>query len=203
MGQDPLSDPGAGSVDAVDAGSVHAVAAFEGGDAAFGAGAPLDQPPERGLPFDLTPGGGGFGLAGDRDLGDAQAGELVVGAVVSVTAVGDNGPGDLADPTDGEPDGRDEQVGVGRVAAVDVVVEHEPVGLVRDLGLVAELDGLAEPSLDDPPRVGVVERDSRLAPGGMASASRVRVCTQILTVRSSNVSRSATARTSFPDPVVP
>lgn len=45
----------------------------------------------------------------------------------------------------------------GGFADVHVVVEDEPVGVVGDLGLVAELDWFAEPSLDDRAGVGVVQ----------------------------------------------
>ena len=48
---------------------------------------------------------------------------------------------------------------VGRIALVHGVVEHHPVGVVEDLGLVAELDRAAQPSLGDRPGVAVVQAD--------------------------------------------
>ena len=45
------------------------------------------------------------------------------------------------------------------IADLDVVVEDHPVFVVEDLGLVAELDGFAEPTLSDRAGVGVIEGD--------------------------------------------
>jgi hypothetical protein len=53
-------------------------------------------------------------------------------------------------------DGGDDLVGVGRIADLEGVVQHDAVVVVGDLGLVAELDGRAEPSLADGPSVGFV-----------------------------------------------
>jgi hypothetical protein len=49
--------------------------------------------------------------------------------------------------------------GVGRVTGFDGVVEHDAVIVVHDLGLVAELDRLAEPALCDWPGVAIVQAD--------------------------------------------
>jgi hypothetical protein len=38
------------------------------------------------------------------------------------------------------------------------MVEHDPVLIVDDLGFVAELDWLAEPTFDDGTRVGIMQR---------------------------------------------
>ena len=48
---------------------------------------------------------------------------------------------------------------VGRVAGLDVVVEHDPVVVVDDLGFVAELDRLPEPAFRDRAGVRVVQAD--------------------------------------------
>ena len=83
-----------------------------------------------------------------------HAGVVQVGldAGFAVAAVGGDrawGPaGAAADPFDR---GR-ELRGVGRVALLDGVVQDDAVGVVDDLGFVAELDGFAEAALDD--RVG-------------------------------------------------
>lgn len=50
---------------------------------------------------------------------------------------------------------------VGRVAAFDVVVHDHAVVAFGELGLVAGLDWVAEPSLGVWPGVGVVQADSR------------------------------------------
>ena len=47
--------------------------------------------------------------------------------------------------------------GVGGVADLDVVIEDHPVGVVDDLGFVAELDGLAQTSLADRTGIDVVQ----------------------------------------------
>ena len=54
----------------------------------------------------------------------------------------------------------------GGLPIYDVVVEHDAVFVVDDLGLVAELDGLAEPTLADRTGVGIVERDEARRPVG-------------------------------------
>ena len=51
-----VSGPDPGAFGAVDAGAVPAVAAFEGADAAFAAGAPLDGSSEGGSVFFVSPG---------------------------------------------------------------------------------------------------------------------------------------------------
>lgn len=87
---------------------------------------------------------------------------------------------------------------------MDVVVEHEPVGVVGDLGLVAELDRLAEPALETIGRAsGSCSDTSRVAPSGLPPARRVRVCSTTLPVRSTSVSRSTMARASVPEPAAP
>ena len=58
---------------------------------------------------------------------------------------------------------------VGRVAELDLVVEHDPVGVVGDLGLVAELDRLAEPALEDRAGIGVVQADQPGRASGVAA----------------------------------
>src|ERR687895_2033294 len=47
VGEHPVAAPDPGAVDAVHQGAVPAVAVLEVADAPLGAGAPLDQPPER------------------------------------------------------------------------------------------------------------------------------------------------------------
>ena len=68
----------------------------------------------------------------------------------------------------GDPlDGRAQQVGVGGVADVHGVIDDQAVGVVDDLGLVAELDRLAETSLADRSGVGFVQRHEPGRPGGL------------------------------------
>jgi transposase len=49
--------------------------------------------------------------------------------------------------------------GVGWVADHDGVIHHDPVGVVDDLGLVAELDGVADAALADRAGVKIVQAD--------------------------------------------
>lgn len=60
----------------------------------------------------------------------------------------------MFDPLDGWGQHR----GVGRVAGLDVVVDHDAVFVVDDLGLVAELDRAAEAALHDGAGVGAPQR---------------------------------------------
>jgi hypothetical protein len=64
VGEDPEPAPGSGAADVVEEGAVPAVAAFEGGDAALAAGAPLQQAPEPSVAFDLFVGTDGFPFRG-------------------------------------------------------------------------------------------------------------------------------------------
>jgi hypothetical protein len=47
----------------------------------------------------------------------------------------------------------------GGFPKLDVVVEDDPVGVVDDLGFVAELHGLAQPSLADRASIDIVQAD--------------------------------------------
>jgi hypothetical protein len=60
---------------------------------------------------------------------------------------------------DDPPDRGRQQRRIRRVTDPDLVVQHDPVGIVEDLRLVAELDRLAQPPLDDRAGVGVVQAD--------------------------------------------
>ena len=115
MGQDPVSDPGPGPCDPVDAGAVHRVAAFERADGSLGAGSPLDQPPERLLAFRFPARGRGSALAWDDHLLHPKVDQLLVDAGLAVAAVRGDRAGDLADPTGSTFDGGHEQVSVGPV----------------------------------------------------------------------------------------
>src|SRR5260370_16137156 len=55
--------------------------------------------------------------------------------------------------------GRGELRAVGRVALLQAVIGDDPVVVVGDLGLVAELHGLAEPALGDRPGIPVMQAD--------------------------------------------
>jgi hypothetical protein len=65
---------------------------------------------------------------------------------------------------DDPPDGGGQQRGVGWVADHDLMFEHDPVGVVEDLGLVAELDRGADAALAERPDVRVVQADQPAGP---------------------------------------
>jgi len=101
----------------------------------------------------------GFAFAGYHDRAHPKIVQIVLDAFLTVAAVGGDGawraPGSLPDP----PDRRRQLRGIGRVAHLDGVVEHDPVVVIGDLGLVAELDRLAQTALGDRARIAVVQAD--------------------------------------------
>ena len=68
VGEDALSAPGSGAVDAGEFGAVPAVASFEVVDPAFGSGAPFDLVAEGSPVFELAAGGAGLLLRGMATL---------------------------------------------------------------------------------------------------------------------------------------
>jgi len=64
VGEDPLSGPGFGSFEAVQAAAVPVVSAFDGADPAFASGSPFDGSAKRPAVFDLLPVRAGSALAG-------------------------------------------------------------------------------------------------------------------------------------------
>lgn len=87
IGLDPLSRPGPGPFQRVQARSVATVATFAGTDPALAAGPPLHGSPERRPVFDGPAGSAGFALAGDDDMTDAAVGQLLVDLGLAVSAV--------------------------------------------------------------------------------------------------------------------
>ena len=153
----PGPDPG--PVEVIEAAAVPAVLPFEGADAGFAAGAPLHCSAERRAVLAGLAGLAGFALARDDYRAHAELVQVVLDRGLAVAAVGGHGarapPGAPDDPTDG----RGELGRVGRVAAFDGVVEHDPVVVVDDLALVAELDRPTEPALGDRAGVTIVQAD--------------------------------------------
>jgi len=75
VGEDPLPGPGFRSLEAVQAGAVPSVSAFEGADPAFASGAPFDGSAERSAFLDVLAGGTGSALARDDDSADTELGQ--------------------------------------------------------------------------------------------------------------------------------
>jgi hypothetical protein len=95
VSEDGLSGPDAGPVEAVEAGAVPAVAAFEAADPALAAGSPLDDPAEGRSVLDSLAGLAGFALARNDDDWDSEVVEIVLDASLAVAAVGGDGAGVL------------------------------------------------------------------------------------------------------------
>ena len=153
----------------VDAGTVPAVAAFEVTDSAFAAGSPFDGAAEGSSMFLSTSGLRRFAFAGDDHVLDAQLGELLVDLGFAVAAVGGDAawraPGAFDDPLHR----RGQLRRIGRIALLHRVIQHDPVVIVDDLGLLPELDRLTEPALGDRAGITVVQADPPTRPiGGVA-----------------------------------
>jgi len=138
-----------------------------------------------------------FAFAGDHDGPHGQVVRVILDAFLAVAAVCGDGPW-TAPGADDALDSRGELRSVSRIALLHGVVHDDTVVLAGDLGLVAELDGLAEAALCDRPGVRVLQLTGRLAPAGVIPASRCRVWAAIRRVTSSRLARSLTARCSRP-----
>src|SRR5690349_14174292 len=163
VGQDAVSGPDPGAFGGVDAAAVEAVAPLERADPAFTADAPLDGSPEGRSVFGGSPGRAGFAFAGYHDRAHPQVVQGVLDTFLAVAAVGGDGArcaaGALGDPRD-----RGRQLwGVGRVACLDGVVDHDTVVVIGDLGFIAELDRFTQAALGDRTGIPVVQADP---PGG-------------------------------------
>jgi hypothetical protein len=132
---------------------------FEGADPAFAAGPPLDGAAERGPAFGGLAGLAGFALARDQNVADHEPVHVVFDGLLAVAAVGGDGPGRLAGPLDDPLHGWGELRAVGRVALLHGVIGDDPVVVAGELGVVLELDGLAEPAPGDRPGVWLVQAD--------------------------------------------
>ncbi len=155
--------PGAGAGVAAQTGAAPRPVSLEMRDASFASGAPLDGVDELVSVFDGAARLGGSAGAWDDDGGHPGGGEIGLDGWVPVAAIGGHQRWRHAQVGAEAFDGRAEQLCVGRVPDVYRVSEDDPVGVVDDLGLVTELDGLAEASFADRSSVGLMQRDE---PGG-------------------------------------
>jgi hypothetical protein len=83
--------------------------------------------------------------------------QRILDVFLAVAAVGGDGARPAAGAADDPLDGRDQLWGVGWVALVHAVVEHDTIVVVEDPTFVAELDRFTEASLGDRPGVGFVQ----------------------------------------------
>src|SRR4029077_16895310 len=88
VGEDPVSGPGPGAFEAVDAGPIPAISAFETADAAFGPGAPFHDAAEGFSMFFGASGRRGFTSAGDHHGRHTEVVKLLVDLGFAVAAVG-------------------------------------------------------------------------------------------------------------------
>jgi hypothetical protein len=116
----------------------------------------------------------------------------------AVAAVGGDCPWWAADAVGDPFNCRSQLCCIMGVSELDVMVEDDTVGVVNDLGLVAELDRLASRPL----RIGRASTScrltNRLPESGITPAKRLRVCATTRWVRSSTVSRWLIAWCSWP-----
>jgi hypothetical protein len=159
-----VAGPDPGALDAVHAGAVPAEAVLEAADPPLTPGAPLDQPAKAPLALDQLAGGTGPAAAWNGDPGHAKVGQLLVDAGLAVAPVASHRPWRPAGAGDHPLDRGTQQRRIRRVAHHDLVVEHDPVGVVQDLSFVAELDRSAQPPLADRPGVRVVQADQPARP---------------------------------------
>ena len=190
MGEDAVSAPGSGAVDAGEVGAVPAVASLEVIDASFGAGSPFDLGAEGAPVLKLAAGCTGVTHPRDGHRANAELVEVVFDRCPAVAAVGGHcswwASGAAGDPLDCWY-----QLGfVGGVSDYHVVVEHHAVLVVDDLGLVAELDGLAEPPLADRAGIGVMERHQPGRSVGTSPPRRFSSVRRLRATRSAVISKS-------------
>src|SRR5271166_5839383 len=159
VGEDAVSAPGSGSVDAGEFGAVPAVSALDVVDPSFAPGAPFDLLAEGSPVFELAARRSGFALARDRHAAHAEVVEIAFHRRLAVAAVGGDRPR-CASGASGDPcDCRGQLRGVGRVPHLDIVIEDDPIDVVDELSFVAELHGLAQASFADRAGLDVVETD--------------------------------------------
>ncbi|GIH18931.1 hypothetical protein Raf01_71030 [Rugosimonospora africana] len=130
-----MSAPDSGAGEDGQACAVPAIAVFEVADAAFAAGAPFDEPSERGALLVFSAVGAGGAFARDGDPLDAEFVELGFDAGLAIAAIRGDGAGNSAGAVVDAANRWLQLRSVDRVAFFDVVVQDDAVGVVDDLGL--------------------------------------------------------------------
>ena len=116
----PKSAPQLGAREAVQQGSGPAEVVLELADAAFAAGAPLDQPTKGSRPLDRLASGAGAASAGNGDPGHTEFGYLPVYPGLAVATVGGDRPWRRAGLGDDPPDGGGQQGASGGLPTMTV-----------------------------------------------------------------------------------
>ena len=114
--------------------------------------------------LEVLAGGTGSALAGDHDSADTEVGQRGVDGGLAVPAVCGHGARRAATALFDPCHGGGQLRCVGRVPGLHVVIEDDPVVVVGDLCLVAELDGFTEPALRDRPGLLVVQAHHPVRP---------------------------------------
>jgi hypothetical protein len=159
VGEDAVSAPGSGSVDAGEFGAVPAVASFDVVDPSFGSGPPFDLLAECSSVFEFAARGAGFTRAWDRYAAHAKIVQVAFHRCLAVAAVGGDRPWGVSGAGGDACDRRDQLRGICGVADLDGVIEDDPVGIVDDLGFVAELDRFAQAPFADRAGIEVMQAD--------------------------------------------
>ena len=174
VGEDAVSAPGSGCVDAGEFGAAPAVASFAVVDPSFGSGAPFHLVAEGSSVFELAARGTGFTRSWDRDATHSELVQVVFDRRLAVTAVGGDRawrvPGAGSDPFDR----RGQLRGVGRVPISTVWSRMTPSALSTIWALKPNSTGLPR----RPWRIGRASTScrltSRLADSGITPARRLR-----------------------------
>ena len=133
-----VSGPGFRSFEAVQAGAVPAVSAFEGADPAFASGSPFDGSAECSAFLDVLAGGAGAALARDDDSADTELGQCLVGGRFAVTTVSGHGLWCTTGAGFDSLDRRGQLWCIGGVSGMHLVI-HDDAVVVVAFALVANL----------------------------------------------------------------
>ena len=193
--EDPEAAPGSCAFDSIHPRSVPSEVALQAADPTFAPGPPLHEPSKGSSPFEGPPSSRRFTHCRQYDTADAKIFESSFDLVFHIATIRRHGAWHLAEPRRDPDDRRHKLGGVIRIAHLDVVVDDDAVGIVDELGLVAELDRLAEPALSDRTGIGVVQRDKALRAVGVAPERRCCSCEAMISARVAVISRSEMERT--------
>ena len=125
VGEDTVSAPGSGSVEAGEFGAVPSVASLDVVDAALGSGSPFHLVAEGSAVFELAASRSGLAPPGDRHGAHSELVEVVFHRSFAVAAVGGDGPPAASGMGNDPADRGGELRGVGGIAALDGVIQHD------------------------------------------------------------------------------